>query len=179
MEQMLSFYEIQNCYQDVVENRPVLIAPVETPLSLLSRYQFTQLADGRWCHFLTIPEQESMRMGVPFPYGSAYMQPNTYAVSVSGQEDMEECRNKAIAGFIGLAVGFFIPGLSLAGQIVAFIMMLNLRKDFPHYKPGKVLMGLMIAESVLLLIGIILFLIFLGILLPLLENAPQYVSPVI
>ncbi len=59
------FYPIRGCTCDNVDNKPVLIAPPGVPLYLLRQYEFMQLEDGRWCHFLTMPEYEYVMTGYP------------------------------------------------------------------------------------------------------------------
>ena len=166
----IDFYEIYKCHLETVNDKPVLIAPIDISLGLLTKYEFYQLSDGRWAHYLTLPEQEHLRQGRPFPANSPYIPPNSYVTPIENVPDKTEYQNKAIAGFIGFGVGFVIPGLGLIGTIVAIIMAINLRKDAPSYKPGKVLMWCLIGEGIMLAFGILLLFLFLLIMVPLMEN---------
>lgn len=46
------FYEIQDCYHELIDNKPAIIAPLTTDKELLSKYHFIQLLDGRWVHYM-------------------------------------------------------------------------------------------------------------------------------
>ncbi len=46
------FYEIQDCYYELVYNSPAIIAPPTTDKELLNKYIFIQLLDGRWVHYM-------------------------------------------------------------------------------------------------------------------------------
>ena len=54
------FYEIQDCYYELIDNKPAIIAPAPTDKELLSKYHFIQLLDGRWVHYMTQEENTYM-----------------------------------------------------------------------------------------------------------------------
>ncbi len=166
----VDFYEIQRCCRETVDGKPVLTAPVDTPLRLLTKYEFYQLSDGRWIHYLTLPEQNCLNSGGTFPSGISYIRSNSYTTPIVPVSSETEYQNKAIAGFIGLGVNLVIPGFGLIGTIVAIIMTINLRKEAPAYKPGKILLWCLIAEGILFVSGILLLGVFLLIMAPLMEN---------
>ncbi len=52
----VTFYEIQDCYYELVYNSPAIIAPPSTDKELLNKYIFIQLLDGRWVHYMNQDE---------------------------------------------------------------------------------------------------------------------------
>ena len=54
------FYEIHDCYYELIDNKPAIIAPSTTDKELLSKYHFIQLLDGRWVHYMTQEESTYM-----------------------------------------------------------------------------------------------------------------------
>ena len=101
------FYEIRGCICDNVDNRPVLVAPRDTRLDLLTKYQFVLLTDGRWVHFLTNDEYAHVMTGYPNRDVTFCAAPQyTPMPSAPMQESEEDCRRGNLLAGIGL--GLFV-----------------------------------------------------------------------
>ena len=101
------FYEIRGCTCDNVDSRPVLVAPRDTRLDLLTKYQFILLADGRWVHFLTNDEYAYVMTGYPNRDVTFYTAPQyTASPAAMPQESEEDKRRGNLLAGIGL--GLFV-----------------------------------------------------------------------
>ncbi len=106
---VVHFYEVGVCICDNVNNRPVLVATQNVPVSILTKYQFVQAEDGRWIHFLTRPEYDYVMKGYPdndVLFGRA---PERYPAEPQGQKDIKAGKKLSIAGFICYAASFLFP----------------------------------------------------------------------
>lgn len=107
---LVHFYEIPGCTCANADGRPVLIAPNGTAPTLLTKYEFVLLEDGRWCHFLTTPEYEHVMTGYPnrdviFGDPAAVRMP----VQETAPADPSEGNRMADIGLILLAVSVLLP----------------------------------------------------------------------
>ena len=53
----ITYYDIHGCDYEYVDNKPAIIAPQDTDVELLKKFDFVQLLDGRWCHYMTLDEK--------------------------------------------------------------------------------------------------------------------------
>jgi len=53
----ITYYDIHGCDFEYVDNKPAIIAPEDTDVELLKKFDFVQLLDGRWCHYMTLDEK--------------------------------------------------------------------------------------------------------------------------
>ena len=53
----IMYYDIHDCGFELIDNKPAIIAPEGTDPELLKKYDFVQLLDGRWCHYMTMDEK--------------------------------------------------------------------------------------------------------------------------
>ncbi|NLT10036.1 MAG: hypothetical protein GXY08_11105 [Ruminococcus sp.] len=56
----VKYYEVHDCEYESIGGSHVIIAPEGTDEELLKKYDFVQLIDGRWCHYITDDEKLHM-----------------------------------------------------------------------------------------------------------------------
>lgn len=180
------FYEIRGCTCENVNNKPVLVAPPDTRLDLLTRYQFLLLDDGRWVHFLNNTEYAHVMTGYPYQDVSFFSAQQPLQPVSESPEDRQT--GNLLAG-IGLGLlGLYLllnigewgmlKTLSTPNQIqegssaasvlnllftalplASFVLMLITRIKYPKNVMGKVLMWLFIVGGVLLILFMIAILV--------------------
>lgn len=57
----IMYYEVLDCEYKLVTGRHAIIAPEGTDEKLLKKYDFVQLIDGHWVHFMTADETLYMK----------------------------------------------------------------------------------------------------------------------
>ncbi|MBQ4466074.1 MAG: hypothetical protein II916_08950 [Oscillospiraceae bacterium] len=186
---LVHYYEIRSCTCDNVDNRPVLVAPPETVLDLLTKYNFVLTADGRWVHFLTTPEYDHVMTGYPNRDVTFSYQPSAKEKPQETPEERKAGNRLATIGFLLLALSIVMPmaavmmteaadkmpfeeegpllstfntisyGIGSLSQIAAFVMMLVTRIKYPKNTLGKVLMWIYIVGAILAALAAILIIV--------------------
>ncbi|MBQ9807753.1 MAG: hypothetical protein IJM55_02680 [Ruminococcus sp.] len=57
----IMYYDIHDCDYEFLDGKPAIIAPQDTDVELLKKFDFVQLLDGRWCHYMTLDEKLYMK----------------------------------------------------------------------------------------------------------------------
>jgi hypothetical protein len=164
---VVHFYEIRNCTCANVDNRPVLVAPEDLLLDLLTYYEFVLLEDGRWVHFLNAEEYAHVMTGYP-DHDVVFRHPD--APPPVRQPTPEETANGNQPAAIGIGLtcaGTILTVVFLFGnlllplvlpcgmQIAAFVLMIYTRIRYPDNRLGNILKWILIVEVILTVLSAI------------------------
>lgn len=154
----IMYYEVHDCDFEYVDNKPAIIAPVDTDVELLKKFDFVQLLDGRWCHYMTLDEKlhylnnENEELLIFNHEHSADNEPVESDVPVAYIIVMLS----VFSIIIGLMSFYFSEGAaqSLIPIAAGIIALFAVRIVFPGNKPAEIITKTLSVLFVILLIGL-------------------------
>ena len=158
------YYEIHDCCFEYVDNISAIIAPEGTDEELLKKYDFVQLLDGRWCHYMTLDEKLHMmnhegdetlifnEENRIFSHGHA----NTEPIERDAPIAYIIVMLSVFSIIIGLMSFYFSEGAAqaLIPVFVGIIALFAVRIVFPDNKPAEIITKTLSVLFVILLIGL-------------------------
>ena len=154
----IMYYDIHDCDFEYVDNISAIIAPEDTDEELLKKYDFVQLLDGRWCHYMTLDEKLH------------YLNNENEELLIFSHEpsdDNEPVERDAPAAYIivilsvfsiiiGLMSFYFSEGAAqaLIPFFAGIIALFAVRIVFPGNKPAEIITKTLSVLFVILFIGL-------------------------
>lgn len=161
----IMYYDIHDCDFEYVDNISAIIAPEDTDEELLKKYDFVQLLDGRWCHYMTLDEKLHM-INHEGDDILIFNEENRIIISESSDDNEPVERDVPIAYIIvmlsvfsiiiGLMSFYFSEGeaQSLIPIAAGIIALFAVRIVFSDNKPAEIITKTLSVLFVILLIGL-------------------------
>lgn len=161
----IMYYEVHDCDFEYVHNKPAIIAPVDTDVELLKKFDFVQLLDGRWCHYMALDEKLHM-LNHEGDEILIFNEENRIIISESSDDNEPVESDVPIAYIIvmlsvfsiiiGLMSFYFSEGAaqSLIPITAGIIALFAVRIVFPGNKPAEIITKTLSVLLVILLIGL-------------------------
>ena len=161
----IMYHDIHGCDFEYVDNISAIIAPEGTDEELLKKYDFVQLLDGRWCHYMTLDEKLHM-MNHEGDEILIFNEENRIIISESSDDNEPVERDAPIAYIIvmlaifaiifGLMFLYFSEGAaqSLIPFFAGIIALFGVRIVFPGNKPAEIITKILSVLFVILFIGL-------------------------
>lgn len=170
----VNYYEIMPCSAVICDGKPSLLAPPDTyDPQLLMKYQFLQMPDGCWIHFLTEKEHKYLDTHRNEPVVTI-----NHSLNTDSPEDHKAGNTLAAAGLGAFAMQYllagssqlwqimhtaeetasqattastmsFLSGIGMLCGIASFVLMLTTRIKYPNNTLGKILMWIFIIHGIL------------------------------
>ncbi len=163
----VKYYEVHDCDFEYVDNISAIIAPEDTDKELLKKYDFVQLLDGRWCHYMTLDEKLHM-INHEGDEILIFNEENRIIIRESS-DDNEPVERDAPAAYIIVILSVFsiIIGLmsfhfsegaaqSLIPFFAGIIALFAVRIVFPGNKPAEIITKTLSVLFVILFIGLVI-----------------------
>ena len=164
----IMYYDIHDCGFELIDNKPAIIAPEGTDPELLKKYDFVQLLDGRWCHYMTLDEKLHMTNHEGDEI-LIFNEENRIIIRESSDDNEPVERDAPIAYIIvmlaifaiifGLMFLYFNEGAaqSLIPIAAGIAALFAVRMVFRDNKPARVITNTLSVLFVILLIGLAIF----------------------
>jgi len=162
----IMYYEVHDCEHKLINGSHAIIAPKGIDEKLLRKFDFVQLLDGRWCHYMTLDEKLH------------YLNNENEELLIFSHEpsdDNEPVERDAPIAYIivmlaifaiifGLMFLYFSEGAaqSLIPIAAGIIALFAVRIVFSDNKPAKTITRTLSTLFVILLIGLVILACALG-----------------
>ena len=161
----IMYYDIHGCDFEYVDNISAIIAPEGTDEELLKKYDFVQLLDGRWCHYMTLDEKLHM-INHEGDEILIFNEENRIIIRESS-DDNEPVERDTPAAYIIVILSVFLIIIGLmsfhfsegaAQSLIPFfagiIALFAVRIVFPGNKPAEIITKTLSVLFVILFIGL-------------------------
>ena len=161
----IMYYEVHDCEHKLINGSHAIIAPKGIDEKLLRKYDFVQLLDGRWCHYMTLDEKLHM-LNHEGDDILIFNEENRIIISESSDDNEPVERDVPIAYIIvmlsvfsiiiGLMSFYFSEGeaQSLIPIAAGIIALFAVRIVFSDNKPAEIITKTLSVLFVILLIGL-------------------------
>ena len=157
MTYKIIYFGIEDCELEIRSGNPTIIAPEGIDEERLTEYDFIQLVDGRWCHFMADYEikyfnESGQADTLEFP-----PLPSEYQPPEPEPQDQKNADIITIISVISVASGLtfrFIDKESFGFIFVPIgvVLIIITRILYPYHKPSKVIAWLYAALAILYII---------------------------